>query len=150
MSLLVIGYYQNKVEFSSHKNEITPAIKVSLRFCHCCCHCCLLRNVTSLNFEQMDLGSIHNFPNLRTIIITDRDSGTCQLPEPSSSSGLGTCGFDFTLPVVSPRAAYADKRVKDRVRAHPSMRGGRGTLRFLGIVPTEPYVTTESNCFFHI
>lgn len=38
----------------------------------------------------MGLGSIHNFPNLGTIISTERDSGTCQLPEPNSSFGLGT------------------------------------------------------------
>lgn len=43
-----------------------------------------------LDFKQMSLGSIHNFPNLGTIIITEGDGGTCQLPEPYSSFALGT------------------------------------------------------------
>lgn len=60
-----------------------------------------------LNFKQMGLGSIHNFPDLGTIIITDGDRSTCQLPVPNSSFVLGTRGCDFTLPVISPQAACA-------------------------------------------
>lgn len=104
------------------------------------------------NLKQMGMGSIHNFPDLGKITSTDGDSPPDNCQSPTAALVLAQVYVISLLPAVSPQAACAvgpdDNGAEDKAGAHPSW--GGGTLRFLGIVPTQPYVTTESNCFFHI
>jgi hypothetical protein len=50
---------------------------------------------SGLKFKQMGLGSIHNFPDLGKVIVTEGKLSTCQLPGPNSSFGLGTVDVIF-------------------------------------------------------